>query len=111
VGALARAQGLDGIIATNTTVARDGLSTDAAEVEALGAGGLSGPVLRQRSLEVLRMLRAQDLRITLVSVGGVSTFDDVRRRLGSGADLVQAYTGFVYGGPLWPRRIVRELAR
>jgi dihydroorotate dehydrogenase len=111
VGALARAQGLDGIIATNTTVARDGLSTDAAEVEALGAGGLSGPVLRQRSLEVLRMLRAQDRRITLVSVGGVSTFDDVRRRLGSGADLVQAYTGFVYGGPLWPRRIVRELAR
>jgi dihydroorotate dehydrogenase len=111
VGALARDRGLEGIIATNTTVSRAGLATDAAEVEALGAGGLSGPVLRQRSLEVLRMLRAQDRRITLVSVGGVSTPDDVRRRLGSGADLVQAYTGFVYGGPWWPRRIVRELAR
>ncbi len=111
VGALARDQGLEGIIATNTTIARDGLTTHPAEVEALGAGGLSGPVLRQRSLDVLKILRARDRRITIVSVGGISNPDDVRRRLGSGADLVQAYTGFVYGGPLWPRGIVRGLAR
>jgi dihydroorotate dehydrogenase len=68
-------------------------------------------VLGQRSLDVLKLLRAQDRRITIVSVGGIANPDDVRRRLGSGADLVQAYTGFVYGGPLWPRRIVRGLAR
>ena len=73
VAELARGQGLDGIIATNTTISRDGLRTDAAEVEALGAGGLSGPVLRKRSLEVLRILRAHDPRITIISVGGITT--------------------------------------
>ena len=110
VAELARSQGLDGIIATNTTISRDGLTTDPAEVEALGAGGLSGPVLRKRSLEVLTILRAHDPRIAIISVGGITTVDDARIRLRSGADLVQAYTGFVYGGPLWPRRIVAGLA-
>jgi dihydroorotate dehydrogenase len=111
VGELARSHGLEGIIATNTTTSRDGLRTDAAEVEALGAGGLSGPVLRKRSLDVLRILRAHDSRIAIVSVGGITTVDDARSRLRSGADLVQAYTGFVYGGPMWPRRIVAGLPR
>ncbi len=111
VAELARAHGLDGLIATNTTISRDGLTTDAAEVEALGAGGVSGPVLRQRSLDVLKILRAHDPDITLISVGGLTTVDDARERLGAGADLVQAYTGFVYGGPFWPRRVVRGLAR
>ncbi len=110
VARLARAQGLDGVIATNTTVSRDGLTSDPAEVEALGPGGLSGPVLRQRSLDVLKILRAEDAAIALISVGGVSTPDDARERLVAGATLVQAYTGFVYGGPLWPRRILRGLA-
>ena len=109
VGELARSSGLEGIIATNTTVSRDGLRTDPTEVEALGAGGLSGPVLRRRSLEVLRILRAHDSRIAIVSVGGITTVDDARNRLRAGADLVQAYTGFVYGGPMWPRRIVAGL--
>ncbi len=110
VAELARSQGLDGIIATNTTISRDGLRTDPAAVEALGPGGLSGPVLRKRSLEVLRILRAHDREIALVSVGGITGVDDARGRLHAGADLVQAYTGFVYGGPLWPRRIVAGLA-
>jgi dihydroorotate dehydrogenase len=107
VAELARASALDGLVATNTTISRDGLQSDASVVAALGAGGLSGPVLRRRSLDVLRILRAHDPAIALVSVGGVSTPDDVRERLAAGADLVQAYTGFVYGGPLWPRRVVR----
>ena len=111
VGKLAREAGLEGLIATNTTTSRDGLLTPADEVEAAGPGGLSGPVLRRRSIEVLRMLREHDPEITLVSVGGVSTGHDVQERLRAGATLVQAYTGFVYGGPLWPRRVVRELAR
>jgi dihydroorotate dehydrogenase len=108
VGALARDRGLEGLIATNTTVSREGLRTPAADVAALGEGGLSGPVLRRRSMQVLRLLRAQDPRITIISVGGVSSGHDVQQRLRAGATLVQAYTGFVYGGPLWPRRTLQE---
>jgi dihydroorotate dehydrogenase len=109
IGELARDRGLEGLIATNTTVSRAGLRTPAAVVEAAGAGGLSGPVLRRRSVEVLRLLRAHDPRITLISVGGVSSGHDLRERLRAGATLVQAYTGFVYGGPLWPRRVLTEM--
>jgi dihydroorotate dehydrogenase len=110
VADLAHERLLAGLVATNTTVSRDGLRTDAAQVEALGAGGLSGPVLRQRSLDVLKILRARHPALAVVSVGGLSTPEDARDRLAAGATLVQAYTGFVYGGPWWPRRIVRGLA-
>jgi dihydroorotate dehydrogenase len=109
VGELARDRGLEGLIATNTTISRQGLVTPVAVVEAVGGGGLSGPVLRQRSIEVLRLLRARDRDITLISVGGVSSSHDVAERMKAGATLVQAYTGFVYGGPLWPRRVVTGL--
>jgi dihydroorotate dehydrogenase len=109
VAELARSHSLEGIIATNTTISRDGLRTDPAEVAALGAGGLSGPVLRKRSTDVLRILRAHAPRLAIISVGGITTVDDARARIQAGADLVQAYTGFVYGGPLWPRRIAAGL--
>jgi dihydroorotate dehydrogenase len=111
VADLATGLGLDGVIATNTTVSREGLVSDPAAVERVGAGGLSGRPLTARSLDVLRLLRGRvgdDL--TLVAVGGISTVEDARARLDAGATLLQAYTGFVYGGPLWPRRIVRGLA-
>jgi dihydroorotate dehydrogenase len=102
---------LDGLIATNTTVSRDGLRTPPAEVEAVGTGGLSGAPLANRSLEVLQLLhQAVGHDLTLVSVGGISTADDARARLEAGATLVQAYTGFVYGGPWWPRRVAAGLA-
>jgi len=109
---LALELGLDGIIATNTTVSRDGLASPAAEVAAAGAGGLSGPPLRARSLAILRRLhaRAGD-RLVLIAVGGIETPDDAWERLRAGATLVQAYTAFVYGGPLWPRRMHAGLAR
>jgi dihydroorotate dehydrogenase len=112
VADLALELGLDGIIATNTTISRDGLATDPAEVEAAGAGGLSGAPLKRRSLEVLERLRdrAGD-RLVLISVGGIETADDAWQRLRAGATLVQAYTGLIYGGPLWPRAINRGLAR
>jgi dihydroorotate dehydrogenase len=110
VGELARDRGLEGLIATNTTISRDGLGTSPDVVERIGAGGLSGPVLRRRSLEVLRLLRGRDPQIAIVSVGGVSSGHDLRERLRAGATLVQAYTGFVYNGPLWPRRVLKELA-
>ena len=112
VADLALELGLDGIIATNTTVSRDGLASPAAEVAAAGAGGLSGPPLRARSLAVLRLLhaRAGD-RLVLIAAGGIETPDDAWERLRAGATLVQAYTAFVYGGPLWPRRMHAGLAR
>lgn len=112
VAALALELGLDGIIATNTTLRRDGLATDAATVTAAGAGGLSGAPLAARSLAVLRRLKASaGDRLALVSVGGVTTADDVVERLAAGADLVQGYTAFLYEGPFWARRINAGLAR
>ena len=112
VADLALELGLDGIIATNTTVARDNLVSDCADIEAAGAGGLSGPPLKQSALRVLRRLRARvGDRIVLVAVGGIESPDDAWERILAGATLIQAYTGFIYGGPLWPRRINSGLAR
>jgi dihydroorotate dehydrogenase len=109
VADLALDLGLDGIIATNTTISRDGLVSE--DVEAFGAGGLSGAPLKRRSLEVLRRLKARTGdRLVLVSVGGVETADDAWERIQAGATLVQAYTGLIYGGPSWPRRINRGLS-
>src|SRR6478736_6399810 len=112
VADLAMELGLDGVIATNTTISRDGLASPAAEVAAAGAGGLSGAPLRDRSLAVLRRLheRAGD-RLVLVAVGGIETPDDAWERLQAGATLVQAYTAFVYSGPLCARRMHAGLAR
>jgi dihydroorotate dehydrogenase len=112
VADLAVGLGLDGIIATNTTTSRDGLASSPAEVAAAGAGGLSGPPLRGRALAVLRRLRARaGDRLVLIAAGGIETPQDAWERLSAGASLVQAYTGFIYGGPLWPRRIQAGLAR
>ncbi|MBB6378413.1 dihydroorotate dehydrogenase [Pseudonocardia eucalypti] len=112
VADLALELGLDGIIATNTTIRRDGLRSPEAEVAALGAGGLSGSPLADRSLEVLRRLRARvGDRLVLVGVGGIETAEDAWERIQAGATLVQAYTGFIYGGPFWPRKINRGLLR
>jgi dihydroorotate dehydrogenase len=109
---LALELGLDGIIATNTTITRDHLASDPAKVDAAGAGGLSGAPLKHRSLHVLRQLRARvGDRIVLVAAGGIETPQDAWERIQAGATLLQAYTGFVYGGPLWPRHIHHGLAR
>ena len=104
--------GLDGIIATNTTISRNGLLTDSAIVEAAGAGGLSGAPLAERSLEVLRLIRSVvPSSLCVISVGGVSTAEDVAERLDAGATLVQGYSAFLYLGPLWARQINRGLSR
>lgn len=101
---------LAGLIATNTTIAREGLVTDAAVVEAAGAGGLSGAPLKARSLEVLKIVRgAVPASFCVISVGGVETAADVQERLDAGADLVQGYSAFLYRGPLWARQINRGL--
>ncbi|TFB51997.1 quinone-dependent dihydroorotate dehydrogenase [Cryobacterium tagatosivorans] len=104
--------GLDGIIATNTTISRAGLKTDAATVAAAGAGGLSGAPLAERSLAVLRLIRASvPAGLCVISVGGVETAEQVAERLGAGATLVQGYTAFLYRGPFWARQVNRGLDR
>jgi dihydroorotate dehydrogenase len=102
--------GLAGIVATNTTVSRDGLATPG--VDALGPGGVSGPPVARRSADILRRLhRRVGDRLVLISVGGIENADDAWDRITSGASLVQGYTGFVYGGGSWARDIHDGLAR
>ena len=102
--------GLAGIVATNTTVSRDGLATPG--VDELGPGGISGPPVAGRAVEVLRRLygRVGD-RLVLISVGGIETADDAWERITAGAALLQGYTGFIYGGGLWAKHIHDGLAR
>jgi dihydroorotate dehydrogenase len=108
ISKLAKQLGLEGIIATNTTISRSGLKTDQAAVEAMGAGGLSGAPLNSRSLEVLRLLRkAVGTDMAIISVGGIETKEQVQERIKAGATLVQGYTGFIYFGPLWARKLNR----
>ncbi|MCS5498668.1 quinone-dependent dihydroorotate dehydrogenase [Cnuibacter physcomitrellae] len=112
IAELAVSLGLDGIIATNTTLSREGLRTPASHVEALGAGGLSGAPLAERSLAVLKRLRTVlPPEFCVISVGGVDTAYDVEQRLLAGATLVQGYTAFLYRGPLWAKQINVGLAR
>lgn len=111
VADLAVELGLAGIVATNTTIRRDGLRTPAADVEPIGAGGLSGAPVADRSLEVLRRLYARvGGELALISVGGIETADQAWERILAGASLLQGYTGFIYGGPLWAKHIHRGLA-
>jgi dihydroorotate dehydrogenase len=106
VANLAKELNLAGVIGTNTTISRENLKTSESDVAAMGAGGLSGPPLNDRSLEVLKVLR-KNLRPeqVIISVGGVETHEQLLQRLNAGANLVQGYTGFVYLGPLWARAV------
>ena len=102
--------GLAGIVATNTTISRDGLATPG--VDALGAGGISGPPVARRAGEVLRRLYARvGDRLVLISVGGIETAEDAWDRITAGASLLQGYTGFVYGGGLWAKTINDGIAK
>ncbi|GAA3967072.1 quinone-dependent dihydroorotate dehydrogenase [Gordonia caeni] len=106
VADLAVELGLAGIVATNTTISRAGLTTPDDEVAAIGAGGLSGPPVRERSLQVLRRLYGRvGGRVALISVGGIESADDAWERILAGASLLQVYTGFIYGGPGWLREL------
>ena len=110
VADLALELGLDGIVATNTTISRAGLAAPAASVEALGAGGISGRPLRGRALEVLKLLRQRaGSRLTLIAAGGIESPADAWERLCAGASLVQIYTAFIYEGPGLPGRIAAGL--
>jgi dihydroorotate dehydrogenase len=107
---VAKELALAGIVATNTTVSRAGLSTPATQIESIGAGGLSGPPLRARALEVVRRSRAAlGNEATIFGAGGIASADDVLAFVRAGANLVQLYTGFVYEGPLVASRLARDL--
>jgi dihydroorotate dehydrogenase len=111
VADLAAELGLDGIVATNTTISRDGLRSTPEEVARAGAGGLSGAPLKARALEVLRLVRDRvGDEMTVIAVGGIGNAADARERLDAGATLLQAYTAFVYEGAGWPTTVQRELA-
>lgn len=98
---------LAGLIAANTTISRSGVSAKPSELNQ--AGGLSGPVLGSRARGLVSLLTEKLEGRTVISVGGIETSEEIQKRLDLGADLVQVYTGFVYGGPFWPKRIQRTL--
>ncbi len=108
---IARETNIAGVIATNTTISRDNLSTDKSVVEAIGNGGLSGQALTQRSTEVVRYLHQQSGgKLPIIGVGGIGSADDAIEKLNAGASLVQVYSGFIYEGPELVRKINKKLA-
>jgi dihydroorotate dehydrogenase len=110
IAELALELALDGIIATNTTIEREGLATARETIVACGDGGLSGPPMKARALGVLRRLRARvGTQVTLVAVGGIETADDAWDRIRAGASLIQVYTALIYEGPFLARRIALGL--
>ncbi len=90
---------LTGIIATNTTISRANLSTDATTITSIGMGGLSGVPVRERSTEVIQYLRQGNKEMVIIGVGGIENADDALEKISAGANLVQIYTGLIYAGP------------
>ena len=109
---IVRATGIAGIIATNTTISRDNLGTDISQVEAIGAGGLSGKPLAERATEVIAYLRkALGKEVCLIGVGGIMGPEDAVEKLRAGADLIQIYTGFIYEGPSLIKNINKAILK
>ncbi|MGN7720333.1 quinone-dependent dihydroorotate dehydrogenase [Chitinophaga sp. 22620] len=103
--------GLAGIVATNTTISREGLSTPAAELEKIGAGGLSGLPVKERATDVIRYIhKGSGGKIPIIAVGGIFTAADAQEKLDAGASLVQVYTGFIYEGPAIVKKICQGLS-
>lgn len=103
---------LDGVIATNTTISREGLKTSKERVDEIGAGGLSGKPVRERSMEVIRYLaKKSNKAFPIIGVGGIHSAEDALEKLDAGADLVQLYTGFIYEGPGLVKRINKAILK
>jgi dihydroorotate dehydrogenase len=101
---------IDGIIATNTTVSREGLVTNAKVVEEIGEGGLSGKPLTERATEVIKFLRgALGQDVCIIGVGGIMTTEDALEKLKAGANLIQIYSGFIYNGPSFVKSINKAI--
>lgn len=106
IASVVKESGIAGVIATNTTISRDGLRTPQAALQAIGAGGLSGAPARSRSTEVVRYLRERLPKpFVIIGVGGIDSWKAAKEKIEAGADLVQVYTGLVYEGPALVNRI------
>ncbi|MGH2644483.1 MAG: quinone-dependent dihydroorotate dehydrogenase [Chitinophagaceae bacterium] len=102
---------LSGIIATNTTISREGLQTPEIKIKAIGSGGLSGKPLQKRSTEIIRYLcQGTKGLVPIIASGGIFTAEDAKEKLAAGASLVQVYTGFIYEGPAIVKKICKGLA-
>ena len=100
--------GIDGIVATNTTISRSGLLTSKEKVESIGSGGLSGKILNERSTEVVAYIHKKSLgRIPIIGVGGIHSIETAQDKINAGAALVQVYSGFIYGGP----QMIKDIAK
>ncbi|MEY3399125.1 MAG: dihydroorotate dehydrogenase [Bacteroidota bacterium] len=107
---IVQTSGIAGVIATNTTISREGLRTDEAEVKHIGAGGLSGKPVTDRSTEVIRYLKQKsNAAFPIIGVGGIHNAQDAIDKLNAGASLVQVYTGFIYEGPAIASNINRGI--
>ena len=107
---LVREKGIDGIVAVNTTVTRDALHTPAGKVESIGKGGLSGAPLTAKAIEWVRYIHTKTQgQVPIIGVGGIMTPDDAVNMLAAGASLIQVYTGFIYNGPGFVKKILKRL--
>lgn len=104
-------KGVDGLICTNTTVSRDGLKTSKEQIEKIGAGGLSGKPVQDKSDQVLNYIRSRNRDIPIIAVGGIMSAEDAVRKFKAGANLVQIYTGLVYKGPGIVKEINKALVK
>jgi dihydroorotate dehydrogenase len=103
---------LDGLVATNTTISRERLATHGSRLKAIGAGGLSGLPLKQRSTEIVKYICAKtEGKIPVIASGGIFTGADAQEKLAAGASLVQVWTGFIYEGPGMVKKICRHLSK
>lgn len=103
---------IDGIVATNTTIAREPLTYSKAEIDAIGMGGLSGKPLTKRSTEVIAYLKTKSNNaFPVIGVGGIHSPEDAIEKIKAGADLIQLYTGFIYEGPALIKNINKELIK
>jgi dihydroorotate dehydrogenase len=105
---IVQSTGIDGLVATNTTISRDNLVTPKTEVEQMGAGGLSGKILSEKSTEILAYIKQKsNNQIPVIGVGGIHSTQSGQEKINAGASLIQIYTGFIYGGP----SLIKQLAK
>lgn len=101
-----------GVVATNTTISRENLTSTSTEVEAIGAGGVSGKPLRDKSTEIIRYIHKKSKgKIPVIGVGGIMNADDAIEKIKAGASIVQLYTGFIYQGPELVKAIKRQFLK